>query len=89
VTAARAYLAEAAGDLQEALAGFRAAGELWRTHDCAPELAHAMHGEARCLRTMDDVDEAHRVTDEANRMFERLGIPAEAAGGVERGSASG
>jgi hypothetical protein len=38
---------------------------------------------------MDDVDAAHRIADEANRVFERLGIPAETAEGIERGSASG
>jgi class 3 adenylate cyclase/tetratricopeptide (TPR) repeat protein len=78
VTAARALLAEAGGDVEEALAGFREAGELWRAHDCAPERAHAMHGEARCLRALGSDAEADRLADDANAVFERLGIPAHA-----------
>jgi tetratricopeptide (TPR) repeat protein len=79
VTAARALLAEASGEIRDALAGFSEAGESWRTHGCIPEQAHAMHGEARCLRRLGSMGDAERIASEANEAFARLGIPAHTA----------
>ncbi len=80
VTAARALLAEASGEVREALAGFSEAGESWRSRGCVPEQAHAMHGEARCLRKLGSEEDADRVAAEANEAFVRLGIPPAGTG---------
>jgi class 3 adenylate cyclase/tetratricopeptide (TPR) repeat protein len=74
VEAARALLVEAAGDAEAALAGFLEAGARWAEHGCRPEHAHAMHGEARCLRRAGDDAEADRISGEADAIFASLGI---------------
>jgi hypothetical protein len=74
VTAARAALAEAAGDLEAALAGSTEAGELWGSRGCAPEHAHALHARARCLRALGSAEEAGAIAAEADAAFVRLGI---------------
>jgi class 3 adenylate cyclase/tetratricopeptide (TPR) repeat protein len=80
LTAARAALDEDAGDLRGALAGFTEAAELWSTHRCVPEHAHALHGRARCLRGLGERDEADRSAREADAAFAGLKIAPATAG---------
>jgi len=74
VTTARAAIAEAAGDVDEALGRFTEAVELWGSHRCVPEHAHALLGRARCLRALGRDDEADRISSEADAAFARLGM---------------
>ena len=76
VEAARAFVSEASGDLEEAAAGFVGAAAAWTDYGYPLELAFAAAGAARCFATLGRGHESasHRVR--ADRVFDSLGVVA-------------
>jgi class 3 adenylate cyclase/tetratricopeptide (TPR) repeat protein len=76
VEAARAFVSEASGDLEEAAAGLVGAAAAWTDYGYALELAFAAAGAARCFAALGRGAESasHRVR--ADRVFDSLGVVA-------------
>ena len=73
VVSARAVVAEGAGDLGEAEAGFARAAEGWRLFGVPYEEAQALLGRGRCLTSLGRTSEAGGPLELAREIFERLG----------------
>jgi tetratricopeptide (TPR) repeat protein len=72
VVAARAQIAEHAGDHAEAAALYASAGQQWEELGAVPEQAHALLGQGRCLLALEDPD-AERALAEATELFRAMG----------------
>jgi tetratricopeptide (TPR) repeat protein len=72
VVAARAQIAEHAGDHAEAAALYASAGQQWEELGAVPEQAHALLGQGRCLVALEDPD-AERALAEATELFRAMG----------------
>jgi tetratricopeptide (TPR) repeat protein len=76
VVAARAQIAEHAGDHAEAAGLYASAGAQWEELGAVPEQAHALLGEGRCLLALEEPD-AERRLNEAATLFRAMGyLPA-------------
>jgi hypothetical protein len=71
--AARAQLAEDAGDLSEAATLYQEAAERWQEFGNVPERAHALLGHGRCLAALGK-PEAGAPLREAREIFSALGF---------------
>ena len=71
--AAQAALAEARGDHQAALDGYREAAGRWHSFTDVVEEAFALLGFGRCLIALDRPDEAAPVLETARDMFAKMG----------------
>jgi hypothetical protein len=77
--AARAQLAEHAGNLADAAQLYGEAAASWATFGNVPERAYALLGDGRCLRALGDAEAAERL-GEAQTLFASIGYaPALAA----------
>jgi DNA-binding SARP family transcriptional activator len=72
LTTARAVLAEADGNLDQALAGYSDAAERWREFGNVVEEAYALFAQGRCLRHLGRYDEANRSLAAARRILDSL-----------------
>jgi class 3 adenylate cyclase/tetratricopeptide (TPR) repeat protein len=72
LAAARAAIAEARGETEQALAGYRAAAARWEGLGSALEHAYAVLGEGRCLGALGDAS-AGATLREAKRLFAAMG----------------
>jgi len=72
--AVRAMLAEVTGDTQTAAVLYDDAAGRWRAFGNPFELAHALAGRARCLRTIGSDAEAEPFATEAASLFRGLGV---------------
>ena len=72
----RARVAEARGEFQDALAGYRDAATRWTDFSMPLEEGHARLGEARCLIALGRQDEAQAPLSQSRAIFERLGAEA-------------
>jgi tetratricopeptide (TPR) repeat protein len=70
---AGAAIAEARGDLEQAVATYADAADRWRRFGVVPEEAFALLGQGRCLLALGRQDEAALVLRQARGIFERLG----------------
>jgi tetratricopeptide (TPR) repeat protein len=76
VDAARAQIAEHAGNHAEAAGLYATAGQQWEELGAVPEQAHALLGQGRCLLALDDPD-AERPLATAAALFREMGyLPA-------------
>jgi class 3 adenylate cyclase/tetratricopeptide (TPR) repeat protein len=76
VVAARAQIAEHAGNHAEAAGLYATAGQQWEELGAVPEQAHALLGQGRCLLALDDTD-AERPLAKAAALFREMGyLPA-------------
>jgi tetratricopeptide (TPR) repeat protein len=75
VLTGRALLAEARGDMGDALALFQEAAAAWGTYGGPFERAHALAGAGRCLSALGRDEEATRTNAEARALFTALGVP--------------
>jgi tetratricopeptide (TPR) repeat protein len=71
--AARAALAEAAGDVEAAASLYAEAAERWLGFGHVPERAHALLGHGRCLVALGRAPEAAAPLERARAIFSRLG----------------
>jgi tetratricopeptide (TPR) repeat protein len=70
---ARAMVAEAGGELQNAAGLYNAAAEGWRQFGNVPEQGHSSLGAGRCLVSLGRRQEAARPLQEARTIFQSLG----------------
>ena len=87
VTAARAVLAEADGEIEEARDLYAAAGSGWAAFGCPAERANALLGEGRCLVILGRGGEAASIAREAHQIaaaLEARPLVAEAEHMIER-----
>jgi class 3 adenylate cyclase/tetratricopeptide (TPR) repeat protein len=82
---ARARIAEAHGQFEEALAGHRDAASRWAAFAMSLEEGHAHLGEARCLLALGRQDDARAPLTQARGIFETLGaaVPLAQVAAVE------
>ena len=72
VTTARAVLAEADGDIDQAHALYATAADGWRQFGCPAERAYALLGEGRCLVALGRAGEATAILREARQIARAL-----------------
>jgi len=73
VATAQAVLAEAEGRVDEAAVFYRQAADAWQHFGGAVELAHALLGAGRCVRSAAGAGEAVQLLETARRAFAALG----------------
>jgi class 3 adenylate cyclase/tetratricopeptide (TPR) repeat protein len=90
--AGRATLAEARGQLEQALELYLEASRRWSDFGHVPEQAHALFGAGRCLTALGRQEEARGRLEEAREIFNRLKarpVLAEVDAWLERAAALG
>jgi class 3 adenylate cyclase/tetratricopeptide (TPR) repeat protein len=75
VIAGRAALAEARGEVEDALALFQQAAAAWEDYGDPFERAHALAGTARCFESLGRSDEGDEARAAAAALFAELGVP--------------
>jgi class 3 adenylate cyclase/tetratricopeptide (TPR) repeat protein len=78
--AVRAMLAEAYGDAATAAARYDDVAQRWRRFGSPFELAHALAGQSRCLRTLGQHVRAEALEGEAASLFDSLGVDGDVLG---------
>jgi DNA-binding SARP family transcriptional activator len=73
IAASRALLAEADGDLEDAVVRYREAASAWAAYGCPAEEARALIGAARCLRSVGRQHEAAAGMQRAGALARSLG----------------